>query len=128
MQRGQGTSNFISTHEASRDCLSGVRHTQYVVSHPFVKLPNVVILFCFFMMYKSKASLCFCTCLLKQIFVISFNVSQIFFLFFVLFSSLRSCIVISSSLAVGVSRVSHKHCGQAHFSQDGFPAFLRDVS
>lgn len=59
--------------------------------------------------------------------VISFYLVQIapFFSFFL---SLRSCIVVSSSWAVGASRVSHKHYGQAHFSQVDFPAILQDVS
>lgn len=43
------------------------------------------------------------------------------------FFSLRSCIVVSSSWAVGASRVSHKHNRQAHFSQVDFPAILQDV-
>lgn len=41
------------------------------------------------------------------------------------FFSLRSCIEVSSSLAVGASRVSHKHSGQAHFSQVAPSAILR---
>lgn len=44
------------------------------------------------------------------------------------FFSLRSCIEVSSSLAVGASRVSHKHCGQAHFSQVASSAILREAS
>lgn len=38
-------------------------------------------------------------------------------IFFSSFCSLRSCIAVSSSLAVGASRVPHQYCGQAHFSQ-----------
>lgn len=105
----------------------------YVMTHPFVKLPTVVLLSSFFfMMCKSTRYLCvFATCSFKQISPCNLLLSSLdlfrLFLFFSFFL-LRSCIVVSSSWAVQASRVSHKHYRQAHFSQVDSPAILQDVS
>lgn len=76
-------------------------------------------------MYKSKRHLrVFATCSLRRFFLCNL------LLFSPYFSppfSLRSCIEVSSSLAVGTSRVSHKHSGQAHFSQVAPSAILREA-
>lgn len=72
--------------------------------------------FVFFMMCKSKRQHCvFTSCSLRQTSLCNLLLFSPYF--FSSFCSLRSCIAVSSSLAVGASRVPHQRCGQAHFSQ-----------
>lgn len=102
----------------------------YVVSQPFVKLPTVVVLACVFLSKmllwiwatpahsgQSPSVICF---YLVQI-------SFFFSLFPPIFFPLWSCIVVSSSWAIGASRISHKHNRQGHFSQVDFQAIQQDV-
>lgn len=96
-----------------------------VMTRPLVKLPTVCYFISFFFLFFHREQQ------RGEIFVFllpahwSTSPSVIPFL-----SSLplRSCIVVSSSWAVGASRVSYKHYRQAHFSQVDFPAILQDVS
>lgn len=126
MREDRGASNFSSSREASCAAFSDVRHLRYALTQRFVKLPTVVIL-SFFMMYKSKRQLCvFSTCSLRRISLCNLLLFSPYI--FSSFCSLKSCIAVSSSLAVGASRVPRKHCGQAHFSQVASSALLREAS